>query len=426
MALTGRSEFSAALNQVANERGLDPVEVLDTIKMAIIAAYRRDYEVGEEDVIDVELDSESGEVKLIKEGQDITPAGFGRIAAQTAKQVLLQRIREAEKDAILSDFSQRVGSVISGMIQRQQGPVYIVDIGRTEAILPPREQLPNEEYRLNQRLKFYILEIRDRDHRSEIIVSRSHPELVSGLFKQEVPEINAGSVEIKGVAREAGYRTKIAVTSHQIGVDPVGSCVGQKGNRIQTVINELNGEKIDVIAYNEDPVKFISAALQPAKDVQVKLREAEKAAIVVVPEAELSLAIGSKGQNVRLADKLTGYHIDIMSPEQYAQIEAERPAGATLPEIETTEVEEPTASQEAVAVDEETPAKEAKASKVKKEPAVKVKKATAKKTTKKTTTKAKTAKKSAASSTAAAKELEKDTSDKVEKPKRATKKTKPE
>lgn len=326
MAITGRSEFSAALNQVANERGLDPVEVIDTIKAAISAAYRRDYNLEEGEEVAITLDAESGEVKLVKEGKDVTPAGFGRIAAQTAKQVLLQRIREAEKGAILLDFSQKIGTVVSGMIQRQQGPAFIVDIGRAEAVLPPREQARNEEYRLNQRLKFYIVEIRERDKRSEIIVSRAHPALIEGLFRQEVPEINAGSVEIKGVAREAGFRTKIAVASHQIGVDPVGSCVGQKGNRIQTVINELNGEKIDVIAHNDDPAKFIAAALQPAKDIRVELRtrpalevseEIEKAALVLVPEAELSLAIGKQGQNVRLAAKLTGYHIDIMSNEQH-------------------------------------------------------------------------------------------------------------
>lgn len=340
MPITGRSEFSAALNQVANERGLDPIEVLDTIKAAILAAYRRDYNLEEGEEVDVSLDPESGEVKLLKEGKDVTPAGFGRIAAQTAKQVLLQRIREAEKDAILLDFSQKVGLVVSGMIQRQQGPAFIVDIGRAEAVLPPREQSRNEEYRLNQRLKFYIVEIRERDKRSEIIVSRAHPELVTGLFKQEVPEINAGSVEIKAVAREAGFRTKIAVTSNQMGVDPVGSCVGQKGNRIQTVINELNGEKIDVIPYNEDTAKFITQALQPAKDVRVVLdarkapepgeepREADanaKTALVIVPEAELSLAIGKQGQNVRLAAKLTGYHIDILSSEQYEAQKAGNP-----------------------------------------------------------------------------------------------------
>lgn len=318
MANTGRSEFAAALNQVAHERGLDPFEVLDTIKAAILAAYRRDYDAEMTDEVEAQVDAETGEVKLIKEDKDITPPGFGRIAAQTAKQVLLQRIREAEKTAILVDYSKKVGTVVSGMIQRAQGLAFIVDIGRAEAVLPPREQARMEHYYLNQRLKFYILEIRDRDKRSEIIVSRTSPELVIGLFKNEVPEINAGSVEIKAIAREAGFRTKIAVASNQTGVDPVGSCVGQRGNRIQTVINELNGEKIDVIAYNEDPIKCIIAALQPAKNVRIELvkdEEGNNKALAYVPEDELSLAIGSKGQNVRLASQLSGYPIEIVSKD---------------------------------------------------------------------------------------------------------------
>lgn len=380
MPITGRSEFSAALNQVANERGLDPIEVLDTIKAAILAAYRRDYNLEEGEEVDVSLDGESGEVKLLKEGKDVTPAGFGRIAAQTAKQVLLQRIREAEKGAILLDFSQKIGTVVSGMIQRQQGPAFIVDIGRAEAVLPPREQARNEEYRLNQRLKFYIVEIRERDKRSEIIVSRAHPELVMGLFKQEVPEINAGSVEIKAVAREAGFRTKIAVTSNQMGVDPVGSCVGQKGNRIQTVINELNGEKIDVIPYNEDTAKFIAQALQPAKEVKVVLDARkqlepgeeprsepdpnEKTALVIVPESDLSLAIGKQGQNVRLAAKLTGYHLDIVGLEQYEAQKAGKPLEVPA-EATVAVTSEEIATEEAPATEEKPKKKPKKAVKAK-------------------------------------------------------------
>lgn len=399
MAITGRSEFSAALNQVANERGLDPVEVLDTIKAAILAAYRRDYNLEEGEEVDVTLEPESGEVKLMKDGKDVTPAGFGRIAAQTAKQVLLQRIREAEKGAILLDFSQKVSTVVSGMIQRQQGPAFIVDIGRAEAVLPPREQARNEEYRLNQRLKFYIVEIRDRDKRSEIIVSRAHPELVTGLFRQEVPEINAGSVEIKGVAREAGFRTKIAVFSHQAGVDPVGSCVGQKGNRIQTVINELNGEKIDVIPFNDDPAKFIAQALQPAKDVRVMIQEPkpkegeegvlEKSALVLVPDADLSLAIGKQGQNVRLAAKLTGYHLDIMGNEQYQQEQLkpkeETVAVEVVPEAPAEEAVKEAGTAEA---QEEAGVKEKKTTKKKAAPTSrKASLGASKKTTKKSTKK---------------------------------------
>lgn len=357
MAVTGRSEFSAALNQVAHERGLDPFEVLDTIKAAILAAYRRDYNEEETEAIEVSIDSDNGEVQLMKEGKDVTPPGFGRIAAQTAKQVLLQRIREAEKSAILTDYSKRVGTIVSGMVQRQQGPAFIIDIGRAEAVMPPREQVKSEYYYLNQRLKFYISEIREHDKRSEIIVSRAHPDLVKGLFQQEVPEITAGSVEIKALAREAGFRTKIAVASNQLGVDPVGSCVGQRGNRIQTVINELNGEKIDVIPYNDDIIKFITAALQPAKNVRIEIVEDEegKKALAHVPDDELSLAIGSKGQNVRLAAKLTGYRIEIVGKDGQSTKPAE--SNAQTEETPTETGEEPIA-ENAESAEQETVAEE--------------------------------------------------------------------
>lgn len=311
-----RSEFALALNQVAAERGLDPDIVLDTIKQAILAAYRKDYGGDELEEIDVNIDPQNGEARIFKESNDITPPGFGRIAAQTAKQVLLQRVREAEKSAILTDYQQKVGTVVNGMILRMDGPNAIVDIGRAQGVMPPHEQIPNEEYKKNRRLAFYIKEIKEGRRGNEIIVSRADKRLVSGLFAREVPEVAQGAVEIREVAREPGSRTKIAVFSDQQGVDPVGSCVGQKGVRVQAVINELGGEeKIDVIQWNEDVVQFITQALSPATNLHVTLDKNEQRALVLVPDEQLSLAIGRNGQNVRLAAKLTNYKIDIRSLE---------------------------------------------------------------------------------------------------------------
>ncbi|MEK7544135.1 MAG: transcription termination factor NusA [Patescibacteria group bacterium] len=307
-----RSEFALALNQVATERGIDPLVVIETIKAAILAAYRKDYGTTELETLTVELNADNGEAKIFKDGVNITPPGFGRIAAQTAKQVILQRIREAEKQAVLADFQAKVGSIGTGMILRFDGPNIIVDIGRAQAVMPPQEQSPSERYHLNQRLTFYIEGIRETMRGNEIIVSRAHKGLVEGLFKREVPEVASGAVELRIIAREAGGRTKLAVFSNQSGVDPVGSCVGQKGVRVQAVINELGGnEKVDIIQWSEDIRQFITAALAPAKELEVRLNEKKKAAEVFVPEDQLSLAIGREGQNVRLAAKVTGWKIDI-------------------------------------------------------------------------------------------------------------------
>lgn len=307
-----RSEFALALNQVATERGIEPSVVVDTIKAAILAAYRKDYGAEELELLTVDLNADTGEAKILKEGKDVTPPGFGRIAAQTAKQVILQRIREAEKQAVLADFQTKVGSNVPGMVLRFDGPNVIVDIGRTQAVMPPQEQNQGERYHLNQRLTFYIEGIRETMRGNEIIVSRSHKGLVEGLFRREVPEVASGAVELRVIAREAGGRTKVAVYSNQSGVDPVGSCVGQKGVRVQAVINELGiNEKVDIIQWSEDAKQLITAALAPAKDLEVQLDEKKKAAVVLVPEDQLSLAIGRDGQNVRLAAKLTGWKIDI-------------------------------------------------------------------------------------------------------------------
>lgn len=349
-----RSEFSLALNQVATERGIEPQVVIDSIKAAIVAAYRKDYGEEELEELEVELNSDNGEAKIFKDKKNITPPGFGRIAAQTAKQVILQRIREAEKQAILTDFSAKVGAIVSGMVLRFDGPNIVVDIGRAQGVMPPQEQNPRERYRLNQRLTFYIEGIRETYRGNEIIVSRAHKGLVAGLFKREVPEVAQGAVEIKDIAREAGNRSKVAVFSTQSGVDPVGSCVGQKGVRVQAVINELGGEeKVDIIQWSEDVVQFTTAALAPAKDISVELNEKTKTAQVFVPEDQLSLAIGREGQNVRLAARLTGWKLDLKGKGVPA-------ATAQTPTPEATAKSTPAASETPV-TKEETPAVPAEA-----------------------------------------------------------------
>src|SRR3989344_4073498 len=307
-----RSEFALALNQVSNERGLDPAIVLETVQNAILAAYRKDHPEAELEEFRAELNANTGEAKIFHKDENVTPPGFGRIAAQTAKQVILQKIREKEKETIISDFRQKIGTIVNGMVLRFAGPNVIVDIGKTEAIMPPQEQIANEKYHLNQRLTVYVVEIKEGLRGEEVVVSRVANGLLEGLFKREVPEVAQGAVEIKAIEREAGNRSKIAVYSTQSGIDPVGSCVGQKGVRVQAIIAEFNGiEKIDIIQWSDNSKDYIVQALSPAKNLRVELNEKEKSAHVFVPLDELSLAIGKEGQNVRLASKLTGYNLEI-------------------------------------------------------------------------------------------------------------------
>lgn len=240
------------------------------------------------------------------------PAAYGRMAAQTAKQVIIQRLREAERETIFTEFKEKEGQLINGTIQRIEGKMVLVDLGHTAALLPPPEQIPQERYRPGQRLKFFLVAVNMTPKGPEIVISRSHPEMVRKLFAIEVPEINNGTVEIKAVAREAGSRSKVGVIAHQSNIDPVGSCVGQRGSRVQTVISELGGEKIDIIEWSDDPEVFISNALSPAKVLSVKVNPEEKTAIAEVKEDQLSLAIGKAGQNVRLSAKLSGWKIDIV------------------------------------------------------------------------------------------------------------------
>lgn len=322
MPVVQRSEFVLALNQVASERGVDPNVVLETVKNAILAAYRKDHPGVEIEEYRAELNPSTGEAHIFHNDEDVTPPGFGRIAAQTAKQVILQKIREKEKEAIFSDYRVKIGSVVNGMILRFAGPNIIVDIGKTEALMPQQDQIGNEKYHLNQRLAVYLREIKEGLKGEEIIVSRSHTGLIEGLFKREVPEVAQGSVIVKAIAREAGNRTKIAVFSNQQGIDPVGSCVGQKGVRVQAIIQEFNGmEKIDIIQWSDDPKTYIAQALSPAKNITVQINEEEKIATVIVPKDELSLAIGKEGQNVRIASKLTGYRIEIEGKEEALEVD---------------------------------------------------------------------------------------------------------
>lgn len=335
-----RSEFALALNQVANERGIDPSIVLETVQNAILAAFRKDHPDIVIEEYTATLDPNSGEAKIFHDKEDVTPPGFGRIAAQTAKQVILQKIREKEKEAIITDYRVRIGTIVNGMVLRFAGPNIIVDIGKAEGVMPLSEQIGSEKYFLNQRMAVYLKEIHVGPKGEEVLVSRADNGLLEGLLKREVPEVAQGSVEIKAIEREPGNRAKIAVYSNQAGIDPVGSCVGQKGVRVQSVIAEFNGlEKIDIIQWQEGAKDYVMQALSPAKNIKVEIDEKEKTARVTVPQEELSLAIGKDGQNVRLASKLTGYRIEIEGEPSAAEaIEKKEEPLEQTPEVKEKKV----------------------------------------------------------------------------------------
>lgn len=339
-------EFIEALEQIGKEKGITTDILLEAIEAALISAYKKNY--GTSQNVRVNIDRDTGEVKVFtlknvvenvendlleispEEAKkynpscrindiveiEVTPKKFGRIAAQTAKQVVVQRIREAERDVIYEEFSGRESDIVTGVIQRIDKKIVYIDLGKIEAMLMPAEQTIGEEYTQGKRIKTYILEVRKTTKGPQIYVSRTHPGLVKRLFELEVPEIHDGVVEIKAIARESGSRTKIAVHSRDENVDPVGSCVGPKGIRVQAVVEELSGEKIDIIKWSKDYEQYIANSLSPAKVVSVNINEAEKIANVVVDDHQLSLAIGKEGQNARLAAKLTGWKIDIKSTSQ--------------------------------------------------------------------------------------------------------------
>lgn len=350
------AEFIEALRLLEKERGIDAEILIEAIEEALVLAYKREFDAKTIDNIRAEVDRESGEMRVflqktvVESVEDqnaeislpdaqalsddfeigdimefqLQPQDFGRLAAQTAKNVINQKLCSAERERIHNEFSSRIGEIAAGVIQRKDRREVIVDIGRAEAVLPYNEQVRQDGYNFNQRLRFLILKVDEKRGRPIVYVSRSHPNLVRKLFEQEVPEIANGIVEIVSVAREAGSRSKIAVASRDGNVDGVGACVGQRGLRVQAVMDELMGEKIDIIEWHPDVTEFISNSLNPAKVVRVDVYEEEKMARVVVPDHQLSLAIGREGQNARLAARLTGWKIDIKSESQYrAAVESE-------------------------------------------------------------------------------------------------------
>jgi N utilization substance protein A len=342
-------DFINALREIQKEKGISEEIIFDALESALISSYKKNF--GASQNVEVEMDRTTGKVKVIalkevveeidneyleigldeaKQIDDkfqigdfikieITPKDFGRIAAQTAKQVVIQRIRDAERDVIFDEFINRENEIITGQVQRISKNNVYIDLGKTEGVLPPVEQIDGEEYNQGDRLKLLILEVKKTTKGPQIILSRSHPNLVKRLFELEVPEIDDGIVEIFSISREAGSRTKIAVFSKDPNVDPLGSCVGFKGSRVKVIVDELKGEKIDIVIWSKDIGEFIANSLSPSKVVDVIANEKEKSAIVVVPDYQLSLAIGKEGQNARLAAKLTNWKIDIKSESQYKE-----------------------------------------------------------------------------------------------------------
>jgi N utilization substance protein A len=337
-----QNQFLSAIEQICEEKGISKDMVMEAIEAAIVAAYKKDFGDKEQEVR-VELDPNNGDPTIFvtkevvetvedsmiqlsladaKKAKKDAVIGdfievkednkeFGRVAAQTAKQVILQRIREAERDVVFSEFSDKEGLIINATVQRFENGNAYIDLGKATGVMFPNDQIPNEKYYPGQRIKVYVVRVEQTNRGPQIVVSRSHPDMVRRLFEMEVPEIANGTVEIAGIAREAGARTKIAVKSNAEGVDPVGTFVGGRGTRVQAVMGELGEEKIDIISYSENPAEYITNALSPTKVISVKIDEENKKALVKVPEDQLSLAIGKSGQNVRLAAKLTGWNVDI-------------------------------------------------------------------------------------------------------------------
>ncbi len=348
-------ELILALEELEKEKGMNKEYLLEAIETALVTAYKRNFDSLEN--VKVEMDRQTGATHLysvkkvveevedgdleisLKEAQkinpdykeedevniEIVPRNFGRIAAQTAKQVIIQKLREAEREIVYNEFDERRGEIVSGIIQKADNNIVVMDLGKLEGIMPIKEQIPTETYRVNDKIKGYVLKVeKGQKGVPQVIVSRSHPDFVRKLLEFEIPEIYEGVIEIKSVSRDPGYRSKVAVYSPDPNIDPVGSCVGQKGVRIQNVINELNGEKIDVIEWNEDPSIYIAASLLPAQILAVDIKQEEKFAQVIVPDDQLSLAIGKSGQNARLAARLTDWKIDIKSETQFRELLANK------------------------------------------------------------------------------------------------------
>ncbi len=311
-------ELLTTLDYIEKEKNIDKATLLDALKQALLSACRKTYP--ETDEFEVQISPQTADIHVLRNGKEIQDADFGRIAAQTAKQIIIQKIREAERKSIFDDYSKKQGELVSGAVHRFEKRAIIVDLGKTEGILPAREQSPQDEFRQGDFVKAYILEVKKTPGGPEIILSRAHEGMVKRLFEIEVPEIHDGIVQIKGVAREAGSRTKIAVYSSDSKVDPVGSCVGMRGQRVKNIVRELRGEKIDIIRWNEETESYIREALKPAEISEIKMNRKDKWAEIFVADDQLSLTIGKKGQNVRLASKLLGWRLDVRSMSQKVPI----------------------------------------------------------------------------------------------------------
>ena len=351
MKAIDNKELEVALVALEKEKGIKKEYLMEQIETALITAYKNNYKDSEN--VKVVIDRTTGEThiyavkevvkkvenpvsqiskkdaakisKKLEEGDtvdiELNPRNFGRIAAQTAKQVIIQKLREAERDIVFGEFNERKGEIVSGLVQKADTSVLVLDLGKLEGIMPAKEQIPTEKYKVNDKVKAYVLDVvRGAKGTPQVIVSRTSGEFVKKLFEFEIPEIYEGLIEVKSVARDPGNRCKVAVHASNENIDPVGSCVGQKGVRIQNIINELSGEKIDVIEWNEDPSIFIASALLPAKVMAIDINEEEKSARVIVPDDQLSLAIGKAGQNARLAARLTSWKIDIKSETQFREM----------------------------------------------------------------------------------------------------------
>jgi N utilization substance protein A len=329
------SEFLRIVDAIHRDKKIDKDIVLRGIALALSSAARKHYKLDDEAEIDINIDQSSGDISAVINGETIAPEELGRIAAQTAKQVITQKIREAEQDVLFEEYQGRVGSLINGIVRRFEGPNAIISLGKTEGILPRSEQIYSESYQPGDRLRLFILDVKRAGAKTRIILSRTAPELVRRLFEMEVPEIAENIIAIRSIAREAGYRSKIAVESSDPKIDCVGACVGVRGSRIKSIVEELNGEKIDIVRWSNDPEQLVQESLKPAKVGQIFLDDDSGVATVVVDDSQLSLAIGRRGQNVRLASRLSGWEIEIVSKTQLAERASETIAElASIPEID--------------------------------------------------------------------------------------------
>lgn len=323
-------ELLAVLEYIEREKGIKREVLIEAVESALVSAARKVIPQKDEDIT-VKLDGNTGSIKVFSGTKEITSAEFGRIAAQTAKQVIIQKIREAERNVIFEEFYTRKGSIVTGTVHRFEKGNIIVDLGRTEGVLPKSELIPRERYKQGEMVKAYVVEVEKTPKGPHILLSRKNEGLVKKLFELEVPEISDGIVEIKSISREAGDRTKVAVVTKDEKIDSVGACVGMRGQRVKNIVRELQGEKIDIVRYNDDIKEYIKGALSPAEVAEIKVDKENKKIEILVDDEQLSLAIGKKGQNVRLASKLIGYEIDIKSKSKLEKAEEEKPKLAILP-----------------------------------------------------------------------------------------------